>query len=196
MGLNVRDCAFVKSAADSPGFIFDGRPQVIFSGRSNVGKSSVINRLVGRKNFARTGSSPGKTANVNYFLVGGAVYFVDLPGYGYARVSDSERRRWGHLMEQFFERPDVISLGVMLVDMRHRPTADDTVMAKWFAGADRPFVVVANKSDKVKPGEADGRLAAIRDALALDARVRVLPFSAETGANRDGLVAEINARCR
>ncbi|MDR1217670.1 MAG: ribosome biogenesis GTP-binding protein YihA/YsxC [Oscillospiraceae bacterium] len=191
MRLNVRNCEFIKSAAELSGFIRDGRPQAVFSGRSNVGKSSVINSLVGRRNFARVGSSPGKTANVNYFLIDGKAYFVDLPGYGYARVPDVERRRWGKLMESFFAAPDAISLGVMLVDMRHKPTADDVTMARWFGQTGKPVLVVANKADKVKRSEAEGCLEVIRETLSLGEHVDVLPFSAEKGTNRDKLIAVI-----
>jgi GTP-binding protein len=181
----------VKTAADSAGFISDGRPQIVFSGRSNVGKSSVINSLVRRKNLARSSSSPGKTTNVNYFLIDGKVYFVDLPGYGYARAPDHERRRWGSLMESFFARPERITLGIMLVDMRHTPTRDDETMAEWFKRSGRPFAVVANKSDKVKRAQTDERLADIRGTLALGDGARVMEFSAEKGVNRDALTAVI-----
>ncbi|MDR2358042.1 MAG: ribosome biogenesis GTP-binding protein YihA/YsxC [Oscillospiraceae bacterium] len=191
MSFDVKDCEFVKTAAHAADFISDGRPQIVFSGRSNVGKSSVINCLVRRKNLARSSSSPGKTANVNYFLVNNKVYFVDLPGYGYARAPDYERRRWGRLIESFFGRRELITLGVMLVDMRHTPTADDRTMAEWFRRSERPFVVVANKSDKVKSALIDERLADIRGTLSLEDGARVMAFSAEKGVNRDALTAVI-----
>ncbi|MDR2665610.1 MAG: ribosome biogenesis GTP-binding protein YihA/YsxC [Oscillospiraceae bacterium] len=191
MTLRFRNCEFVKTAAGAEGFISDGRPQAVFSGRSNVGKSSVINALAGRRGLARISSSPGKTANVNYFLVDGKAYLVDLPGYGYARVSDSERRRWGSLMESFFASPGAVSLGVMIVDMRHRPTADDVTMARWFMRTGKPVIVVANKADKVKRSEAEACVAAIRETLPFGENVGVLPFSAEKGTNRDKLIAVI-----
>ena len=123
--LNINKAEFIKSAAAPSGFIRDALPNIVFSGKSNVGKSSVINRLLNRKNFARVGQSPGKTIHVNYFLIDKKVYFVDLPGYGYAKVSKAERERWGKLMEQFFAVDGLIDLGVMIVDSRHKPTADD-----------------------------------------------------------------------
>jgi GTP-binding protein len=189
--MQFRNCEFIKSAAGADGFIADGKPQAVFSGRSNVGKSSVINKLVGRRGLARISSSPGKTANVNYFLVDGRAYFVDLPGYGYARVPDGERRRWGRLMESFFASPDAITLGIMLVDMRHKPTADDVTMARWFAQTGKPVLVVANKADKVKRSESERCLEVIRETLQLGEHVGILPFSAEKGTNRDKLIAVI-----
>lgn len=110
-----------------------------FRGRSNVGKSSVINRLLNRKNLARVGAAPGKTTHINYFLIDEKFYLVDLPGYGYAKVSKGERERWGRLMEEWFSDNTLMTLGMMIVDARHKPTADDQTMAEWFQGSGRPF---------------------------------------------------------
>ncbi len=118
-----------------------------------MGKSSVINRLVHRKNLACVGATPGKTTHINYFLIDKQVYFVDLPGYGYAKVSKQERARWGKLIEQWFADTSLLTLGILLVDLRHKPTADDCVMAQWFQNSGKPFVVVANKQDKIKKSE-------------------------------------------
>ena len=137
--LNVNRAEFVRSAASPEAFIRDSLPRIVFAGKSNVGKSSVINRLLNRKNFARVGSQPGKTIHVNYFKIDGRCWFVDLPGYGYAAVAKAERDRWARLMESFFAEPEQISLGVLIVDARHRPTADDLTMAEWFKGSGRPF---------------------------------------------------------
>lgn len=112
--------------------------QVAFAGRSNVGKSSVTNRVVNRKNFARVGASPGKTTQINYFKIDGRLYLVDLPGYGYAKVSKAERDRWGRLMENYFRSAGLIDLGVLIVDARHKPTADDVTMREWFRGSGCP----------------------------------------------------------
>ena len=128
MAINFNRAEFVLSAVRQGAFIRDGRAQVTFAGRSNVGKSSVINRLLNRKNFARVGATPGKTTQVNYFLIDGKIYFTDLPGYGYAKVSKDERERWGRLMESYFQEPGLITLGVLIVDARHKPTADDVTM--------------------------------------------------------------------
>ena len=143
--MNYHNAEFIKSAAAPSDFITDGLPHVVFAGKSNVGKSSVINKLLNRKNFARVGGTPGKTIHVNYFLIDKQVYFVDLPGYGYARVSETEKKRWGKLMESFFARPAQISLGVLIVDARHKPTPDDVLMAKWFTSTGRPMILIANE---------------------------------------------------
>ena len=189
--LNVNRAEFVRSAASTKQFIRSSMPTVVFAGKSNVGKSSVINRVRNRKNFARVGASPGKTVHVNYFLIDEKLYFVDLPGYGYARVSQAERDRWGKLMEDFFAEPSLMSLGVMIVDARHKPTADDVTMAAWFKDSGRPMLVVANKLDKLKKSEIEPNLALIRETLALPAEVTLIPFSAEKGQGRDALLAEI-----
>ena len=189
--LNINNAEFIKSAASPSGFIRDELPNIVFSGKSNVGKSSVINRLLNRKNFARVGQSPGKTIHVNYFLIDRKVYFVDLPGYGYAKVSKSERERWGKLMEQFFAAEGLIDLGVMIVDSRHKPTADDVTMAQWFKSTECPLVVVANKCDKLKKSEIEPNLELIRQTLELDESVPLILFSAEKGMGRDALMARI-----
>ena len=188
---NVNKAKFVKSAADPAGFIRDELPNIVFSGKSNVGKSSVINRLLNRKNFARVGQSPGKTIHVNYFLIDEKAYFVDLPGYGYAKVSMKERDRWGKLMERFFAVEGLIDLGVMIVDARHKPTADDVTMAQWFKSTQCPMVVVANKCDKLKKSEIEPNMALIRETLELPDEVVLIPFSAEKGNGKDALMAEI-----
>ena len=188
---NVNKAEFIKSAADPSGFIRDELPNIVFSGKSNVGKSSVINRLLNRKNFARVGQSPGKTIHVNYFLIDGKAYFVDLPGYGYAKVSIKERERWGKLMERFFATEGLIDLGVMIVDSRHKPTADDVTMAQWFKSTQCPMVVVANKCDKLKKSGVEPNMALIRETLELPDEVVLIPFSAEKGNGKDALMAEI-----
>ncbi len=189
--LNTNKAEFIKSAAAASDFIRSEIPAIVFSGKSNVGKSSVINRLLCRKNFARVGQSPGKTIHVNYFLIDEKAYFVDLPGYGYAKVSRSEKERWGKLMESFFAAEGLITLGVMIVDSRHKPTADDVTMAQWFAAAECPLVIVANKADKLKKSEIEPNLALIRTTLSLSDEVPVVLFSAEKGTGRDALMAEI-----
>lgn len=189
--LNTNKAEFIKSAASASDFVRSEIPAIVFSGKSNVGKSSVINRLLCRKNFARVGQSPGKTIHVNYFLIDEKAYFVDLPGYGYAKVSRSEKERWGKLMESFFAAEGLITLGVMIVDSRHKPTADDVTMAQWFAAAECPLVIVANKADKLKKSEIEPNLALIRTTLSLPDVVPVVLFSAEKGTGRDALMAEI-----
>lgn len=189
--LNVNKAEFIRSAASPKQFIHSSVPSVVFAGKSNVGKSSVINRILNRKNFARVGASPGKTIHVNYFFIDEKIYFVDLPGYGYAKVSQAERERWGKLMEDFFASEGLIDLGVMIVDARHKPTADDVTMAEWFKSSGCTLVVVANKLDKLKKSEIEPNLKQIRETLALPENVRLIPFSAEKGQGREALLAEI-----
>lgn len=193
MAINLQKADFILSAVAPKFFLRDGLPQVAFSGRSNVGKSSVINRLLNRKNFARVGAAPGKTTQINYFKIDNAFYLVDLPGYGYAKVSKAERDRWGKLMESYFADPELMTLGVMIVDSRHKPTADDCTMAQWYREAGCPFVVVANKLDKLKKSQVEPNLQVIRETLELGEGDVVIPFSAEKGTGRQELVSAILA---
>ena len=188
--LNVNRAEFLLSAADPKQFLRSSLPSVVFAGKSNVGKSSVLNRLLNRKNLARVGASPGKTVHVNYFRIDEKLLFVDLPGYGYAKVSQAERERWGRLMESFFAEGR-IGLGVMIVDARHKPTADDVTMAEWFKNSGCRLAVVANKLDKLKKSEIEPNLSCIRETLALPEEVPLIPFSAEKGTGREVLLAEI-----
>ena len=191
MHVNLNQAQFVRSAARPEDFPRDRLPQVVFAGRSNVGKSSVINRLLNRKNLARVGSAPGKTTHINYFLIDGQFYLVDLPGYGYAKVSKQERDRWGRLIEAWFADTSLMTLGALVVDARHKPTADDRTMSDFFLTSGKPFVVVANKLDKVKKSERSDNLARIAQALELPQRVPVIPFSAEKGEGMDVLLDRI-----
>lgn len=185
--MNLQKVEFVRSAARPADFFRDGLPQIAFAGKSNVGKSSVINCLLQRKNFARVGESPGKTIHVNYFRVDEKAYFVDLPGYGYAKVSQSEKERWGKLMENYFAEAD-ISLGILIVDARHNPTMNDCTMADWFKASGCPFVVVANKLDKLRKSDIQPNLDQIRQDLELPEDCPVIPFSAEKRTGREDLL--------
>ena len=189
--MNFTKVEFIKSAASPKDFIYDGLPQAVFAGRSNVGKSSVINSLVRRKNFARVGSQPGKTSQINYFLIDSKAYLTDLPGYGYAKVSKAERDRWGKLMENYFSQNGLITLGVMIVDARHKPTNDDILIANWFKEADCRFIIVANKIDKVKKSAINENVAVIREILALSDTTPLILYSAVTGTGRGELIAAI-----
>ena len=191
MKLNTQNAEFILSAAKLADCPRDSLPQIAFAGRSNVGMSSLIIRLLGRKNFARVGSAPGKTTHINYFRIDKQVYFVDLPGYGYAKVSKQERARWGKLIEQWFADTSLLTLGILLVDLRHKPTADDCVMAQWFQNSGKPFVVVANKQDKIKKSEWEPNLARIRETLSLDEATPIISFSAEKGLGKEELMAVI-----
>ena len=195
MGINFNKAEFILSAVQPGAFLRDGRPQVAFAGRSNVGKSSVINRLLNRKNFARVGATPGKTTQVNYFLIDGRIYFTDLPGYGYAKVSKEERDRWGRLMEHYFQEQGLITLGVLIVDARHKPTADDVTMCTWFKESGCPLIVVANKLDKLKKNEIEPNLQRIWDTLELPDTAALIPFSAEKGIGKTELLSAIEQLC-
>ena len=185
--MNFQKVEFLISAAAPKNFPNDRLPEIAFAGKSNVGKSSVINRLLQRKNFARVGEKPGKTIHVNYFVVDKKCYLVDLPGYGYAKVSQDEKARWGKLMEGYFAAGR-ITLGIFIVDARHPPTMNDITMARWFLDSGCPFAVIANKLDKVKKSQIEGNLATIREDLELPDDCPVIPFSAEKGDGRDELV--------
>jgi len=185
--MNFQKVEFLISAASPKDFPHNRLPEIAFAGKSNVGKSSVINRLLQRKNFARVGEKPGKTVHVNYFTVDKKCYLVDLPGYGFAKISQAEKDRWSKLMEDYFAAQR-IRLGVFIVDARHAPTMNDVTMAQWFMGSGCPFVVVANKLDKLKKSEILPNLATIREDLELPEDVPVIPFSAEKGTGRDELV--------
>ena len=188
--MNLNNVEFLISAARPTDFPQNRLPEIAFAGKSNVGKSSVINRLLNRKNFARVGEKPGKTIHVNYFTVDKVCYFVDLPGYGYAQVSQKEKERWGRLMEDYFAA-NRIDLGVMIVDCRHAPTNNDITMARWFLESGCPFVVVANKLDKVKKSQLEGNLQVIREDLELPEDCTVIPFSAEKGNGKEVLLRMI-----
>ena len=185
--MNLNNVEFLISAAAPKDFPEARLPEIAFAGKSNVGKSSVINRILQRKNFARVGDKPGKTIHVNYFMVDKSCYFVDLPGYGYAQVSQKEKERWGKLMENYFAAQR-IDLGILIVDSRHPPTNNDITMAGWFLDSGCPFVVVANKLDKLKKSEIAPNLQTIREDLELPEECPVIPFSAEKGIGRDELL--------
>ena len=190
--MNFHNVEFLISAASVKDFPSQRLPEIAFAGKSNVGKSSVINRLLQRKNFARVGEKPGKTVHVNYFIIDKKCYLVDLPGYGYAKVSQAEKDRWGRLMESYFAAQR-IDLGVMIVDARHAPTNNDITMARWFLDSQCPFVVVANKLDKVKSSQIAGNLQTIREDLELPEDCPVIPFSAEKGTGKEELVKYVLA---
>ena len=188
--MNFQNVEFLISAAAPKDFPGNRLPEIAFAGKSNVGKSSVINRILQRKNMAKVGDKPGKTIHINYFLLDKTCYLADLPGYGFAKVSQSEKDRWGKLMEDYFAA-NRIHLGVLIVDYRHPPTNNDITMAKWFLDSRCPFVVVANKKDKLKKSELAPNLEVIRRDLELPDDCPVIPFSAEKGDGRDELVKQI-----
>ena len=196
MPLNFGKAVFSRSAGAPKDFLKDSLPQFAFAGRSNVGKSSVINRLLNRKNMAYVGASPGKTTQINYFLVDDRAYLVDLPGYGYAKVSQAEKERWAKLMETYFqEGADAITAGVLIVDIRHKPTENDKVMHRWFRESGCPEIIVANKLDKLKRSQVEPALALIRETPELTEEDILVPFSAEKGTGKEELIGLLNRAC-
>ncbi len=163
-------------------------PEIVFAGRSNVGKSSMLNRIFNRKNLARVSSMPGKTITINFFKVENDVRIVDLPGYGYAKVAKGEKRRWAEMMEGYFQSPRNIKLVVQLVDMRHKPSEDDYIMMRFLQDAGLPFIVAATKSDKLNKTQYNERKNALREELAeFGDNITILPFSSEKGEGAEEL---------
>lgn len=182
--MNVHSAVFEMAAGVSSQLPASSLPEVAFSGRSNVGKSSLINRLVNRKALARTSATPGKTATINFYRLD-TMRMVDLPGYGYAKVSDSERRRWSELIEGYFDDDRDLRLVLQLWDMRHDPSKDDYQMLEYMAERGIPFVIVLTKSDKLNKTERAKRLAVFDEILADLEGITVIPFSATNGEGAD-----------
>ena len=182
--MNVHSAVFEMAAGISSQLPASGLPEVAFSGRSNVGKSSLINRLVNRKALARTSATPGKTATINFYRLD-SMRMVDLPGYGYAKVSDSERRRWSELIEGYFDDDRDLRLVVQLWDMRHDPSKDDYQMLEYMVERGIPFIIVLTKSDKLNKTERAKRLAAFDEILADLEGITVIPFSSVNGEGAD-----------
>ena len=169
-------------------------PEIVFSGRSNVGKSSLINKVFNRKNLARVSSVPGKTITINFYSCGNEAKIVDLPGYGYAKVAKSEKTRWANMMEQYFNSGRDIKLVVQLVDMRHPATADDIMMMEFLEHAGIDYIVVMTKSDKLNKSEYKSRVENSRQELSFVDPENIIPFSSQTGENVDKIKAIIESR--
>lgn len=160
-------------------------PQVAFAGKSNVGKSSLINALMNRKALARTSASPGKTQTINFYNVNDAMYLVDLPGYGYAKVSQSVKEQWGKLIERYLKRSRQLKAVFLLVDIRHDPSANDKMMYDWIVHNGYQPIIIATKVDKLKRSQVQKHVKALKDGLNLLPGTRVIPFSAETKQGRE-----------
>ena len=168
-------------------------PEIVFSGRSNVGKSSLINKVFNRKNLARVSSVPGKTITINFYSCGNDAKIVDLPGYGYAKVAKSEKTRWANMMEKYFNSGRDIKLVVQLVDMRRPATADDIMMMEFLEHAGIDYIVVMTKSDKLNKGEYKSRVENSRQELSFVDPENIIPFSSQTGENVDKIKAIIES---
>ena len=180
--MKITSAEFVKSAFSYEHWIEDDRPEIAFLGRSNVGKSSLINSLLQRKGLARTSNTPGRTQSINYFLINDAFYFVDLPGYGYAKVSKSMRADWGVMAEEYLSQREQLVLCVQLIDSRHDPTKLDLQLNEWLNFNGKPHLAVATKTDKLSTNQLSKQLKAIRLALKFS---DVIAYSSETGNGRD-----------
>ena len=188
--MKVASAEFVKSAFEESHWPRDRRPEVAFLGRSNVGKSSLINSLLGVKGLARTSSTPGRTQSLNYFLVNGRFYFVDVPGYGFARVPRDVRETWGEMVTGYLAKRDSLVLSIQIVDSRHEPTKLDLQLREWLLGEGKPFLTVATKSDKLSQNELHRSLARARkilDVLGEGADGGLIAFSAVTGRGRESV---------
>ncbi|GAB2720574.1 ribosome biogenesis GTP-binding protein YihA/YsxC [Paenibacillus thermoaerophilus] len=185
--MNVHHAQLAASAVGPAQYPSDGLPEVALAGRSNVGKSSLINKLINRRNLARTSSQPGKTQTLNFYRIENRMYLTDLPGYGFAKVSKTTRAKWGKMIEEYLLKRDRLKLVLHVIDLRHPPTQDDILMYDWLTHYDVPIVIVATKADKVPRGKWQKHAKVIRETLmARDIHPLVL-FSAETGMGKDEL---------
>ena len=183
--MKVRKSEFVISAVQPSQFPSDGGAEIAFSGRSNVGKSSLINTLLNRKGLAKTSSTPGKTRQLNYFRINEAFYFVDLPGYGYAKAPKRERRNWGRLLESFLKNREPLLGLIQLIDARHDPTENDLQMIAWLSSCAMPFLIVLTKSDKLSAGKLSAQVQKTRRILSEWGDFPVVPFSAKRGVGKE-----------
>lgn len=184
--MNYHKVKFLTSFGDAGQLPPSTKPEIVFAGRSNVGKSSLINSLFNQKSLARVSATPGKTATINFFETENLI-FADLPGYGYAKVSRGEKRRWADLIEGYFAQDRDIALVLSLVDSRHPPSADDRMMVEFLIENELPFVVILTKMDKLSARQRQERLEAVRRELPCGDRLTLLPFSSQTGEGREEL---------
>lgn len=187
--MKITSAEFVKSAFNRGQWLNDGRPEVAFLGRSNVGKSSLINSLLQRKGLARTSNTPGRTQSINFFLINESFYFADLPGYGYARVSKSMRADWGKMVEEYLTERDELVLSIQLIDARHEPTALDRQLNEWLLQNRKRHVTVATKADKLSANQLQKSLKAARNTFPGS---QIMPFSSKSGRGRDEIWTEIS----
>ncbi|UJF14813.1 ribosome biogenesis GTP-binding protein YihA/YsxC [Jeotgalibaca sp. MA1X17-3] len=183
--MNVQEAEIVMSAVSPSQYPTTGFPEIALAGRSNVGKSSFINNLIKRKALARTSSKPGKTQTLNFYLINNEFYFVDVPGYGYAKVSKTERAKWGEMLETYFVQRETLSHVFLVVDFRHEPTPDDIQMKNFIQYYDLPFTVIATKADKIPRGKWNQHLSKTKKALNLETTDSIVIYSSETGEGKD-----------
>lgn len=163
----------------------NSRPEVAFAGKSNVGKSSLINALMNRKSLARTSSQPGKTQTINFYNVNGSIYFVDLPGYGYARTSEHVKEQWGKMVENYLHRSRQLKAVFLLIDIRHKPSENDCIMYEWIKTHGYQPIIIATKLDKINRSQIQKQVKLLKETLRAEKNVRVVPFSATTKQGRE-----------
>ncbi|MFC4600426.1 ribosome biogenesis GTP-binding protein YihA/YsxC [Cohnella hongkongensis] len=185
--MKIKTTEFMISAVGPSQYPEEGLPEVALAGRSNVGKSSLINKMLLRRNLARTSQQPGKTQTLNYYRINGELIFVDFPGYGYARVSKTEREAWGRMIERYLREREPLKLVLQLVDVRHPPSADDVRMYEWLSHYSLPMIVVATKADKISRSQWPKHMKTIRHNLGMPGHVPLVLFSSVTGQGRDEL---------
>jgi len=183
----ITSAEFIISAVGPDQFPEDALPEIALAGRSNVGKSSLINRMIQRKNLARTSAQPGKTQQLNYYRINDQLYFVDFPGYGYARVSKVQRQKWGEIAEAYITKREPLKLLILIIDIRHEPSEDDKLMYEWLKHHGIRVCIVATKSDKIPRGKWDKHVKMIKQSLHADPADSVVLFSSETGNGREEL---------
>lgn len=189
--MKVTNAEIIISAVSKEQYPNDRLPEIALAGRSNVGKSSFINKLIQRKNLARTSSKPGKTQTLNFYKINEIFYFVDVPGYGYAKVSKKERNKWGRMMEEYFETRDTLKAVLLITDLRHEPTNNDIQMYHFLKHFELPIIVIATKMDKISKGKRAQHVKQTKQILELDSEDMVIPFSAETGEGKDEAWSEL-----
>lgn len=189
--MKVNSADIVISAVSSKQYPSDSIPEIALAGRSNVGKSSFINKMINRKNLVRTSSKPGKTRTLNFYIINDAFHFVDVPGYGYAKVSKTEQAKWGQMMEEYFQTREQLKLVVLIVDIRHKPTEEDVQMFNFASYLEHPVLIVATKLDKIAKNKRDQHIRQVRNAFITEYndQPNVMPFSAETGENKEEIWA-------
>jgi GTP-binding protein len=183
--LNLNNARYELTAVKPDQYPAGNMPEVVLAGRSNVGKSSIINTLLNRKNLARVSSEPGKTRGINFYNIDDAFYLVDLPGYGYAKTSKGQKMSWGGMMENYLNQRPQLALVLLLVDIRHTPSKEDKIMFDWIEAHAAPHLVIASKMDKISRGQVAARLQDIRNTLGMAKDESVIPYSSETGYGKD-----------
>jgi GTP-binding protein len=194
MTLQVRTAEYTVSAVNPRQYPQSNQPEIALVGRSNVGKSSFLNKFMNRRNLARTSSTPGKTQTINFYQINGTWYFVDLPGYGFARVSQATQTGWGRFINEYLEKRKELVGIIQIVDIRHAPSADDVMMHEWLSACGIPYLVAVSKADKIARGQYGKQLHIIKEKLKLPPEIPLIPCSAQTGEGIEKIADWVEAR--